>query len=263
MSPDLASGDNSELSVPLAARRTRRSQILPIWFRDDIPQPLTQLSFPQPNLPIIPSERLSPTPEPDSLEHPPYTSFPSTLKPFRTARNTFGIVREYLSHKPPAHDPEAFLEFEDLCDHGSHHDNQLSNGAFDNPESSIPVTQSSLGPYPNMTSFLLGDWYWNGGQQKFYEDFRSLLAIIGRPEFRPEDVRNTKWKAINTRLGHNDFDEANTSGLDNDDSWLDDDAGWTKTPITISVLFHQRAKQPGPKEFFVGDLYHRSLTSVI
>lgn len=237
-----------------------------------MPQPLTQLPPPPPNPPAIRPERQSLTPEPDSSECPPSTSVPSTFKSFRTARNAFGIVREYLSHEPPAHDPEAFLEFEDLCDHGRYSDgcledglachDQSFSGASINSVTGTPFAQPSLGPYPNQTSFLLGDWYWNGGRQKSYKDFRSLLTIVGSPEFRPEDVRDTKWKAIDTILGHNDFDQANTSDID-DDAWLDDDAGWTKSPITISVPFHQRAKQPGPKDFFVGDLYHRSLTSVI
>lgn len=182
-------------------------------------------------------------------------------------------MREYLLQDPPAHDPEAFLEFEDLCDNYRDPDGTVEEGLECQDHQSfkgLPVdsatstsaAQPFLGPYPNTTSFLLGDWYWNGGRQKSYEDFRSLLSIIGSHEFRAEDVRDTKWKAINATLGHNNFDQTNTSELD-DSAWLDDDAGWKKSPITITVPFHRRAKKPGPKDFFVGDLYHRSLISVI
>jgi hypothetical protein len=44
---------------------------------------------------------------------------------------------------------------------------------------------------------------------------------------------------------------------------MDEDAGWKKTPITISVPFHNRNQHPGPKDYVVGELYHRSLVAVI
>lgn len=213
-----------------------------------------------------PSSTPTPVPSP--------TRVLSFVNPFRTARDAFGILREYSSHEPPSHDPEAYLDFPDLCDgHGkdtvdleNQEDHPLNrDSTFFDPLPSTAIPQLSLGPYPNESSLLLGDWYWNSGRQKSVADFRSLLAIIGRPDFRPEDVRDTKWGAINAKLGANSFDNTDTSTNDNDDSdsWLDDDASWIKSPITISVPFHKRAKHPGAKDFYVGDLYHRSLTSVI
>jgi hypothetical protein len=45
--------------------------------------------------------------------------------------------------------------------------------------------------------------------------------------------------------------------------WMNTDAGWKRAPIKISVPFHGRATIPGPKEYIVGDSYHRSLVSAI
>lgn len=260
--------DEDHLSMPLAERRTRRTRILPKRFRDDIPQPLAQLPPPSADLSNLPGETLSTC---DRLV-PVDATTPTSVRPgdqptlrsritrcFRTSRNAFGLLRQYFSSSPPSHDPEELVDFSDLCDG---HEESLATAHFQpcsidvadaSPSTSIPTM--SFGPYPNESSFLLGDWYWNGGRQKSLEDFRSLLDIIGRPEFCPEDVHGTKWHAIDAKLGLNDFD-------DESDEWLDD-AGWRKSSITISVPFHKRAKHPGAKDFFVGYLYHRPLISVI
>jgi len=48
-----------------------------------------------------------------------------------------------------------------------------------------------------------------------------------------------------------------------DEEWMDGDDGWKSTPINISVPFHSRTKKPGPQNYLVGHLHHRSLISVI
>jgi len=48
-----------------------------------------------------------------------------------------------------------------------------------------------------------------------------------------------------------------------EDEWMDEDAGWERTPISISVPFHHRMRNPGPQEYIVGDFYHRTLVSVL
>ena len=61
----------------------------------------------------------------------------------------------------------------------------------------------------------------------------------------------------------NNFDGAHSPSTDNEfEGWLDD-AGWRKSPITISIPFLKRAKDPGAKDFFVRFLHYRSLTVVI
>jgi hypothetical protein len=126
--------------------------------------------------------------------------------------------------------------------------------------SSSDECSNTFAPFPNENSFRLGNWYWNNGFQKSQDDFKNLLNIIGDEKFRPEDVRHTKWKDIDKALGRNDFDESSDIS---DEEWMDEDAGWKATPVYISVPFHRRMKSPGPKMYHVGDLYHRSLVSVI
>lgn len=111
-------------------------------------------------------------------------------------------------------------------------------------------------PYPNRNSLLLGEWYWNSGFQKSQQSFKDLVDIVGDPQFRPEDIQQTKWAKIDRILGQSEDDGGEAE-------WTDDDAGWTKTPITISVPIHSRAKSPGVHSFHVGDFHYRPLVSVI
>jgi Plavaka transposase len=174
---------------------------------------------------------------------------------FCTPRNIFGLFRKYCSEKPPSHDPEEHIDLHGLSD---------DIPTIATPTSSQPSRNGApFYPYPNESSFQLGEWYWNNGVQKSRESFNSLVAIVGNPQFRPEDVHNTNWKMVDATLAANDFD--GEMGL-NDDGWMDEkdaDAGWRRTPVSISVPFHNRAKQPGPQNLLVGDLYHRPLVSII
>jgi Plavaka transposase len=102
----------------------------------------------------------------------------------------------------------------------------------------------------------IGDWYWNGTTQKSQEGFKKLINIIGDESFRPSDVRHTKWDQINKELAR-DSEQASS------DEWLDEDAGWTRTPITINVPFDRNMSDCGTKEYTAVDFYHRSLVEVI
>jgi len=239
-------------NLSLAERRPRRlNRQLPLRFRDIVPQALPLVP------PEIPSNSMS-------ISHSPSTS--STLgqkssihslglrvrRMFRTPRNIFGLCRQYFSEELPSHDPEEHITLQHLSDEAT----PVAVASLQPHE-----TANTFLPYPNENSFLLGDWYWNRGIQKSLQSFRELLTIVGRREFHPEDVRHTKWDQINSQLASNDFDER--SNIEEGAEWTDEDAGWRKTPITISVPFHSRAKAPGPQDYVVGDLYHRSLVSVI
>ncbi|KIK34655.1 hypothetical protein CY34DRAFT_97579 [Suillus luteus UH-Slu-Lm8-n1] len=111
-------------------------------------------------------------------------------------------------------------------------------------------------PYPNRTSFELGHWYWNGTAQKSHQSFKDLLDIIGCLDFDPNDVRHTHWDKINSQLGASVDEEE-------EDEWLDEDAGWRKTEVTIEVPFSRTTAEPDVRPYIAADLYHRSLVSVI
>ena len=110
-------------------------------------------------------------------------------------------------------------------------------------------------PYPNQSSFLLGEWYWNDGVKKSQSSFQNLTKIVGHPDFRPEDVSGKNWHLIDARL----------SGDLSCDSWEDEESNgaWVRTPVNIKVPFHKRALHPGQQDFYAGVLHHRRLVSVI
>lgn len=257
--------------LPIALRKPRRlnriqcyrddvAQSLPVFppaseFEDDHPvpsnsSPLTPQALPS-DAPGPPTQSPSSNSLPDTLGLSTQSSSPSTDSP----RNIFGLFRRYLSKTPPLHDPEKYLSLAALSEDPPSIDN-LNLVAE-------PRSSSSFYPYPNMSSYRLGDWFWNNGHQKSRESFTQLLDIVGASDFKPEDVRQTKWGKIDAILGSNDFDGKSAADEKEEGEWLDEDAGWSRTPITISVPFHSRSKESGPQDYHVGDLYHRSLVSVI
>jgi len=226
------------------------NRLLPKRFRDIAPQPLPLLPPVSPaplNDDVMPQAPSPPASnEPQSEER----SLGSRMRQiFQTPRNIFGLFRRYFSEQLPTHDPE---EHKDLLD--------LSDEPIISTSPRFTGNGNPFEPFPNKSSFRLADWHWNHGVQKSRESFNQLLGIVGDPEFRLEDVRQTNWAKIDSKLAANIFDGSDD---EEDAEWMDEDAGWVRTPITISVPFHHRTKRPGPRDYHVGDLYHRPFVSVI
>lgn len=163
-----------------------------------------------------------------------------------TPKNKFGVFRRYHAAAFPSHDPESLVDLERLSNipkpppvpHPTTSDNDLS----------------AFYPYTNKSAFLLGDWYWNHGVQKSQDSFKRLLEIVGSPTFSPADVNETNWDSVNKQLATNEWDEG---------EWVDEDAGWQRSSVTIQVPFPRSTRQPGPQSFTITDFYHRSITSII
>jgi Plavaka transposase len=172
----------------------------------------------------------------------------SFLQYFRTAGDFFGLSRRYYGTERPSHDPEDHITSEDLCDTVSQVDHFGDHSSNNQP----------FYPYPNPDSFALGEWYWNQGVQKSKEGFLQLIKIVGDPNFTPSDVHSTNWDKINTILASNAGDSD-----PNDYEWLGEDKGWNCTAFSIRVPFHRRMAIPGPQRYLAGELYHRSIVSVI
>lgn len=101
-----------------------------------------------------------------------------------------------------------------------------SAGAPDQP-SGPPGSTSGFPfyPYPNESSFRLGDWYWNGATQQSKQSFKALVDIVGNPNYNPNDVTKTNWDAIDDVLGNSvDRDEGQSEY-----EWMDEDTGWKQT----------------------------------
>ena len=154
----------------------------------------------------------------------------------KTQLNKFGLYCVYHATHPPTHDPD-------------------DPYAVERPPA-VPIASQNrhdpsnpYHPYPNQNSFRLGEWYWNQGIRKSKESFKKLLEVIGSTEFRPEDIRDTNWCAVDSVLGGN-------SAGGQDAEWVDEDDNWQSTSISISVPFHSCCQLPGPKNFHVGDFHH-------
>jgi hypothetical protein len=156
---------------------------------------------------------------------------------FHTPPNIFGLVHQYFSSEPPSHDPEEYVTLADLS---------FIPGSL--PASSS--SDSQYHPYPNCSSFQLGNWYWNQGIQKSQGDYAKLLEILSNNAFNTVDVSSTHWKKINHQLGANEYDEG-------------DGDKWEKTSVSINVPFSRTTDTPGPRSFQVAELYHRSLVAVM
>jgi hypothetical protein len=81
---------------------------------------------------------------------------------------------------------------------------------------------------------------------------------MGDPNFTPSDVRSTNWDKANAVLAGN-----LEGGDQSDHKWLVDDKGWNCTAISIRVPFHKRMAVPGAQRYLAGELYHRSIVSLI
>ena len=232
--------DYEDLDHSLAQRRGRREhRQLPKRFRDVLPEAPAALP-----------------PASGTVTSPPITAEPalppkssSVLSPIRkilkSARNVFGLFRQYHATSFPDHNPHANIVSDD----------DLMDSSLD----THPV--ETYHPYPNQSSFLLGEWYWNDGVQKSKSGFQNLLKIVGHPEFRPEDVAGLNWQSIDAELSG----DRRVDSLDDDRSWQDErvDGDWVKTPIKIKVPFHKGMLHPGEEVFEAGNLHHRKLVSVI
>ena len=159
----------------------------------------------------------------------------------KSSHNIFGLFWQYEAENLPSHDPEEELNLADLVDVEA--------------VNSDSINQLKYGPYPNESSFLLGEWFWNGTVQKSKGSFSDLVDIICSPNFRPDDIRGTNWNLVDERLGGNE---------DIDAEWLDfDDATWTRISVDIEVPFHRRSANPGHQTFAIPDFFHRSIVSII
>jgi hypothetical protein len=58
------------------------------------------------------------------------------------------------------------------------------------------------------------------------------MDIICDSEFNVEEVREVNWDKINNLLA-----------TDEEGEWVDEDPGWVRTPITISVPYQPRRGQ--------------------
>ncbi|KAH6912317.1 hypothetical protein BKA70DRAFT_1219449 [Coprinopsis sp. MPI-PUGE-AT-0042] len=146
---------------------------------------------------------------------------------WQSKSNKFSLWRRCYGQSPPTCDPEQSLTVEDL-------DDSQEVGI------STQLAPQSLGPFPNLSSFLFADWWWNGGNDKSGKELEIFIEMGKKEGFSFQDVLSTNWKVTLDAL---DSDEGNG----NSDDWFDD-ANWVSTPITIAVPFHRYMKNAGAEK---------------
>lgn len=267
---------------------TKRRRFLPKRFQEDkgavimhdrrlvdiLPQPIPSILAPCPT-PSTSVRNTEPAVLPATSSTPPPTNNLQT----DTLPNIFGIFRRYHRRDLPSHDPEQLVNLETLSNIANSPTASVeelvsaavpanTSGSSSAAKASMTpayaradrtstndiIPASAFYPYPNEASFQLGEWFWNQGIQKSHESFKGLLKIIGSDSFKPEDIQSTHWDRINAHLALNDWDE---------EEWMDEDAGWRQSTITIRIPFDSRTAAPGPKDYTITDFYHRSITSII
>ena len=110
----------------------------------------------------------------------PATHVPSRSQ-VKTQLNNFSLFWLYDEGSLPINDPDT-EESLDTTGFSSMPWENFTNGSKDTTWPSNPFY-----PYPNETSLLLGDWYWNYGHQKSQNSFKKLVDIIGHPGYHPDD----------------------------------------------------------------------------
>jgi len=227
--------------LSLAQRRPRHlNHRLPARYRDIVLEPPR---------PLAPAETQG-NPGEVGLSHLP--SIPSCPK-IKTQPNSFGLFQLYDEDSLPINNPDMENSLDEVGPFVARENSSKFNEG-------ITDASNPFYPYPNKTSLLLGDWYWNQGHHKSQAGFKKLLNIIGDLEYHPKDVRNTNWMAINQKLGNSSVQDDRTRG---DCEWLDGDSGWKKVTVQICTPFHYCAWHPGPKEYTIEGFHYRSLVDII
>ena len=160
-----------------------------------------------------------------SGSRPVQTLVPKPRRIYQTQTNSFGLFRLYDKESIPVYDPE------DTSNDVAMARPSASQGVVSSDQ--FLNTENTFYPYPNETSFRLGEWYWNQGALKSKDDFKRLLDVITSTSFRPDDIRNTKWKSIDHALGT--LTTGDNPGRSTE--WLGSDVGWKRATVTMSVPF--------------------------
>ena len=165
-----------------------------------------------------------------------------------TPRNELGLYKKYWSTEKRPHDPDSYISGKDTQEEPAEED----------PPSKVDAPKD-LHPFPNLNSFLLGEWYWGDRSEKSKESFRELVNIITSEQFDPEDIRVADWNRINSSLASSEFDEHGKSHPD----WIGDGTSWQTAVVTLEVPFNSTSADPGPHQFQVPDFRYRPLVPII
>ncbi|KAJ7116992.1 hypothetical protein C8R44DRAFT_925813, partial [Mycena epipterygia] len=227
-------------------------------FRVPSPEP------PQP--PSLPAKRIrrptakalqaleDPLPEgPGPLQEDVASPEPETLtvrvpRLFRTAANSFGLSRIYRRKPTAIPDMDGVL------------DDRVAAGLKESSTAiSLRTLRDIIWPYPNLSSWLFGKWFWNEGDKKTITSRKGLLDILLSGAFRIDDLRGVNFDKIDNVLGTTDTSEMAWEGN-----------GWKTSTVTIKIPTAKRWDNVDPeadkvevRKFDIPGFHHRSLIHVM
>ncbi|KAJ3524924.1 hypothetical protein NMY22_g10792 [Coprinellus aureogranulatus] len=186
------------------------------------------------------------------------TSSPPALATVTTSPNEFGVYKVFKSDpRDIPHDPDNSTLPSDLREVPT----SPVDATGQPPASQKPKPMPSFHPFPNMSSFLLGEWYWSDESGKSWESFQDLLAIVGSEGFQPHDVREANWSDISQKLASESMGNSNESG--SSEEWIDESVLWKTSSVTINVPLNKGMNNSGCHAFTVPGFHHRPLVPLI
>ncbi|KAG2008934.1 hypothetical protein CC2G_014312 [Coprinopsis cinerea AmutBmut pab1-1] len=203
----------------------------------------------------VPLEETPPTiDEPEPTVQPSRRRLYASAPNFTTAPDEFGLKKRFLYSEPPTHDPDAHTTLMDRYDANTYAQVPVAErDETDGP----PRSSQPFGPYPNESSFNIGEWYWSQNTEKSEKDFKDLVSRLTSTTFLAGDLNDVKWKKVSTQLGSNKEEVPDGEG-----DWIEDN-GWRTSSIEIQVPFNSHTREPGVETFKVGTLHHRSIVDAL
>lgn len=116
------------------------------------------------------------------------------------------------------------------------------------PIESMVVRTNPYWPYPNISAFLFGGWFWGHKNESRIDRDHLIKDVLFHRSFRLEELRGVNFKAIDAKMA------APSGG-----SAPEDSHEWTRVNVDIRVPL----KGLPPEPFSVASLFYRRLTSVI
>jgi hypothetical protein len=98
----------------------------------------------------------------------------------------------------------------------------VANHVGDIPNAETKSARDIISPYPNMSSFWLGKWFWNGSHRKSQQERDVLLNTLLRPGFSIEELRGVNFSSIDKKIA----EDPDGTGESN---------GWSTSTLTIKV----------------------------
>ncbi|KIJ23072.1 hypothetical protein M422DRAFT_276427 [Sphaerobolus stellatus SS14] len=145
---------------------------------------------------------LSPVPQPEPEEfRRSYVQLSNRVRlrlvnTVRTMSNSFGLSRIYYGKLTTI--PDENLGIEELS--GKFVSEQSEQGA-DGPFSLSQTIKGAIYPYPNLSSWRVGNWFWTQGETKLKAGLKSLVDnVILAEDFDREELRDVSWDAIDEKL---------------------------------------------------------------